>query len=321
MDKPIIEQMRDRMEDAGSILISSHIGADGDAVCSVLALGLALQDKGKAVQMVLSESVSDRFAHLEGVEQIKTKADDESVDLVIALDSGDEERLGKVIKGLPGVGINIDHHVTNTMFGAINLVDPESVAACAMLAEHFEALDLQFSPAVVDALLTGMLTDTLGLRTSNMTGKALRIAASLVERGADIQVLFEHALLGHSYVAMRYWGAGLSKLKCEEKLLWTTLTLEDRENTEYTEGDDAELINFLAATKGAAITLIFIEQVGKQIKVSWRSRGDYDVAAIASSFGGGGHQAASGATVAGDLENVQARVLDATREALHAIPA
>lgn len=315
LDKELIAEARRRIEEAERILVASHVGPDGDAVCSTLGLGLALQERGKSVQMVLSDGVSEGFNHLQGIEQIVTRPNGE-VDLVIAVDAADQERLGAAIDGLGPVHINLDHHITNTQFGEINLVDVDSVAVCALLAEHLEELGLAFSKPVVDALFTGMLTDTLGFRTSNMTPKALRLAADLLDRGAEMQPLYEKALLRRSLEAMRYWGAGLSKIQMEDGLLWTTLTLEDRKATGYQQSDDAELINALAATQGAHVTVLFIEHGPKDVKVSWRSRGEYDVASLASEFGGGGHRAASGASVEGSLKDVQDRVLAATRALL-----
>lgn len=316
LNKALVDAARQKIADAKTILVASHVGPDGDAICSTLGLGLALKAAGKDVQMVLSDGPGSGFEHLAGVETIQRKAQG-AFDLVISVDCADQERLGTSIKTQPQVDVNIDHHVTNTMFGALNLVDIEAVAACAIVAEQLEGLGLAFSPEVVDALLTGMLTDTLGFRTSNMTAHALRIAADLLERGAHIQPLYERALLRRSYAAMRFWGAGLSKITMEpDGLLWTTLTVEDRKQAGYTSSDDAELINTLAATEGAKITMLFIEHQDKQTKVSWRSRGDYDVAAIASSFGGGGHRAASGASVAGSLDEVRAKVLAATHAVL-----
>jgi len=320
LSKEVLQQARKRIDESESILVATHVGPDGDAVGSTLGLGLALQAKGKKVQMVLNDGLPKDFDHLEGAEQIVEKASAEDVDLVIAVDCGDQERLGAAIARDSKVHINIDHHMTNTHFGEINLVDIETVAAAALLAENLEDLGLSFSPAVVDALLTGTLTDTLGLRTSNMTPNALRVAADLLERGANIQMLYEKALLRRSFEAMRYWGQGLVKLQIEDGLLWSTLTLEDRKAAGYKNGGDAELINSLASTEGASITLLVIEENEKQSKVSWRSRGDFDVATLAASFGGGGHRAASGATVKGTLEEVLARVLAASRELLNASP-
>lgn len=320
MEQELLKQVRQRIESAQRILISSHVRPDGDAVCSVLALGLALQEQGKQVQMVLADGVPDGFEHLAGVGQIVRQAT-APVDLVVSVDAADANRMGGALSGFPRADINIDHHITNTRFAAINIVDPASVAACAMLAEYFPDLGLSFSAATVDALLTGILTDTIGLHTSNMNPKALRIAADLVERGADLPRLYERGLLRRSFEALRYWGAGLSKLQRDGKLVWTSLSLADRRSAGYTSNDDAELINNVAFVEGATIVVLFIEQVDKQVKVSWRSQGDMDVSQIAAQFSGGGHVPAAGAVLVGSLEEVQARVLHATRAALVAAPA
>ena len=320
MDKELLKQARLRLEGAQRILISSHVRPDGDAVCSVLALGLALQDKGKQVQMVLADGVPAGYEHLAGIEQIVRQAIP-PVDLVVSVDAASPDRMGGALSGFPQADINIDHHVTNTRFGVIDIIDPASVAACAMLAEGFPELGLSFSPATVDALLTGILTDTIGLHTSNMNPKALRITADLVEMGADLPRLYERALLRRSFAALRYWGAGLSKLQREDNLVWLSLSLADRKVSGYTSNDDAELVNNVAFVEGATIVVLFIEQVDNQVKISWRSQGDVDVSQIAALFGGGGHVPAAGAVLSGSLEEVQPLVLQATRAALQAVPA
>jgi len=312
VNKKTFSDARKLIEDANSILIVSHLGPDGDALCSTLGLGLALLAKDKKVEMVLSDGAPEGFDHLEGIDLIQRSASGPA-DLVIAVDCGDEERLGNSIRKQHGVDINIDHHMTNTQYGKINIVDAEMVASSAQIAAYLAEFALDFSPGIVDVLLTGMLTDTLGLRTSNMNGAALRIAADLLDRGANIQTLYELALMRRSFEAMKYWGTGLIKLERENGLIWSTLTPEDRKQAEYKKTDDGDLINSLASTEGAKITVLFIEQDDKkQIKVSWRSRGDYDVATLAASFGGGGHKAASGASLVGGLKAVQERVLAAS---------
>lgn len=320
LDQTTLDKACHVLADAERILIASHVNPDGDAICSVLALGLALQDQGKQVQMVLNNGFSSTFRYLEGADQITYKGQG-PVDLVVALDAADKERIGDVGQDFPEIGINIDHHITNTRFAALNLVDAESVATCSLLAEHFGDLGLEFSPPVVDALMTGLLTDSLGFRTANMNAKTLRIAADLVDRGADLPTLYQRALLDRTFEAMRYWGAGLSDLQREGELVWASLTLEARKAAGYPGNDDAELVNALATIDGAAVTVLFIEQPKEQVKVSWRSHGQVDVAAIATSFSGGGHVAAAGATLAGTLADVQARVLKATRQVLAGVSA
>ncbi|MCW5876012.1 MAG: DHH family phosphoesterase [Anaerolineales bacterium] len=320
MDTSLLKQARQWLQGAQSILIVSHVRPDGDAICSVLGLGLALQAQGKQVQMVLPDGLPEGFDHLQGVEQIVRRAQGPA-DLVVALDAAAQERTGESLQGFPEVHINIDHHVTNTRFGQLNLIDPASVATCAMLAEHLPTLGLDFAPGVPEALLTGILTDTIGFHTSNMNPKALRIAADLVEMGADLPSLYERALLRRSFAALRYWGAGLSKLQREGDLVWTTLSLADRSETGYPGNDDAELINNIAFVEGAAVVVLFVEQHDNQVKMSWRSQGDIDVSRIAAQFGGGGHVAAAGANQAGSLAEVQQRVLQATRAAMQGVPA
>lgn len=316
MNTELLQQAAARLRAAQRVLVTSHVRPDGDAVSSVLALGLALQAKGKQVQMVLADGVPADFKHLHGWAEVVRSAV-APVDLVVTVDAATQDRCGESLSGFPKVDINIDHHISNTNFGELNLVDPAAVATCALLAEHFPILGLEFSPAVLDALLTGILTDTMGFRTSNMTPKALRLSADLVEQGADLPALYERALLRRSFQAMRYWGAGLTSLQQEGGLVWGSLTLADRKAASYPGNDDAELINNISMIEGAAITVLFVEQADGQVKVSWRSQGGHDVSRIAAQFGGGGHVAAAGAVVHGSLAEAHERVLAATRAALH----
>lgn len=320
MDNSLLTQARQRLHSAERILIVSHVRPDGDAICSVLGLGLALQATGKDVQMVLSDGLPEGFDHLAGVEQIRRKAEGQ-VDLVVALDAAAQERTGEALRAHPKVHLNIDHHITNTLFGELNLIDAESVATCAMLAEHLPALGLDFAPGVADALMTGLLTDTIGFHTSNMTPKALRLGATLMEKGANLPTLYERALLRRSFQALRYWGAGLTSLQREGGLVWASLTLADRKAAGYPANDDAELVNNIAFVEGAAVVVLFVEQHDNQVKMSWRSKGDIDVSQIAAQFGGGGHVAAAGANLSGSLVEVQTQVLAATRAALQAVAA
>ncbi len=319
MDKQLLDQVRQRLASAKRVLLTSHVRPDGDAVSSVLSLGLALQEIGKNVQMVLSDGVSSDARHLKGTELIVKKST-APVDLVITLDAAAQDRCGAALSDFPKVDLNIDHHITNTRFGALNLIDPAAVSTTAVLADSFPALGLPFTPAVIDALLNGMITDTLGFRTSNMTPKAMRIAADLMEKGADLPALYERALLRRSFTAMRYWGAGLSTLQRDDGLVWATLSLADRNATGYPGNDDAELVSNVSMIEGAAITVLFIEQADNQVKVSWRSQGGHDVAQLAAQFGGGGHVAAAGAVLTGSLAEVQERVLQASRATLQAVP-
>lgn len=316
MNKTSIQKAQKLIQDAQRILVVSHIRPDGDAVGSVLGLGLALQSKGKDVQMILENGIPNSFRHLTGSDRIKKKAKD-SYDCSIVVDCSDLTRTGKVFLDGYRPDINIDHHNTNLNFAKINLVDSKATATTEILARILPIWNLSIDIPVAEALLTGLITDTLGFRVSGMSPGSLRIAADLFEIGADLPVLYSKALLTRSYRAARYWGKGLSTLQLEDRLLWTRLTLEDRQTANYPGRDDADLINILQTIADADIFVIFIEQTNHSVKVSWRARPGFDVSKIALLFGGGGHKPAAGAEIQGRIDEVVDKVLTATRPLLN----
>jgi phosphoesterase RecJ-like protein len=293
-------------------MVTTHVRPDGDAIGSLLGLGLALQQAGKDVQMVSADGVPMSFRHLSGSEQVDTQCVEE-VDLIIAVDCSDLSRVGKILDGRSAPDINIDHHVTNLGFARINLVEPKSVATAEIIAGHLNDWGLPLTRDVAAALLTGMITDTLGFRTANMTPKALRMAADLMEVGVDLPDLYLKALVQRSFEAARFWGMGLSHVEREDGLIWTTLSMADRQAVGYPGRDDADLINMLSAITGVVICVIFVEQPHGRTKISWRSQPGFDVSEVALKFGGGGHPNASGAEISGNLEEIRELVLKETR--------
>jgi phosphoesterase RecJ-like protein len=233
-------------------------------------------------------------------------------DLVGLVDCSEVERAGNVLKDWPMPDINIDHHCTNMDFARVNLVDPHAVATAEIVADLIPALGMKITTPVAAALLTGLVTDTIGFRTSNVTPKAMRLAADLMETGVDLSELYRRLLIDRSLEAVRLWGAGLTKVERRDRLAWTTLTRLDRETVHYPGRDDADLINILAAIEDVDISIIFVEQSNGSVKVSWRAQPGFDVSKVALSFGGGGHAAASGAEIKGSLAEVQAAVLEQT---------
>lgn len=316
MDSAIIEQIGKRLETAQSVLIASHVRPDGDAIGSLLALGLALRNAGKTVQMALQDGVPASFRFLEGHDLVQKEPKGEW-DTFISVDCADFKRLGKPFESVRKPDINIDHHITNERFGTLNLIVGEEVATAAILTDCLPRWGLEITPPIANALLTGIVTDTLGFRTSNTTPESLRQAALLMERGANLPELYSRSLVRRSFPAARYWGAGLSSLKQEDGLVWGTLTLADRKAAGYGGNDDADLINVISAIDGSKVGMIFVEQADNHVKISWRALEDgIDVSKVAKHFKGGGHAAAAGADIPGALSEVQPLVLKTTREML-----
>jgi bifunctional oligoribonuclease and PAP phosphatase NrnA len=311
MSISIDDEIRSAFAKANRIVLISHIRPDQDAIGSLLGLGKALELAGKNVQMVLSDSISVGMRFLEGADKV-TKTFESPVDLIVSLDCSDQKRLGKALPEDVKVDINIDHHLSNLNFGRINLIEPENVATCAVIAEHLKIWGLEINKTVATALLMGILGDSLGFRTSNTSSDTLRLAANLMDYGISMSELYIKTLVKRSYPAAKYWGYGLANLTKSDGVIYTKLTLEDRKSSLYTGNDDADLINMLSTIENATVAVVFVEQSKDKVKVSWRAIPGLDVSKLALSFGGGGHPAASGAEIAGSLSEIQEKVLLAT---------
>jgi len=317
MDIALNGVIKDRLHAANRAVLASHVRPDGDAIGSLIALGLALQNAGKTVQMVLVDGVPASFKFLQGSELV-IKEPSGDFDTFISVDCADLRRLGKAFDSFPRPDINIDHHVTNERFGQVNLIEAEEVATSAILTNHLPAWGFEITRPIAAALLTGIVTDTLGFRTANTTPESLRQAATLMETGVDLTDLYMRSLIKKSFPAAKYWGAGLSSLENRDGIVWGTLTLADRKAAGYGGNDDADLINMISAIDNNKVGMVFVEQSNNHVKVSWRAlEPGIDVSPVAKYFKGGGHAAAAGADIEGGLNEIQKEVLTRTREILN----
>lgn len=310
MEQEASTRIRSFLQEANRVVITSHIRPDGDAIGAVLGLGTALLEAGKLVQMVLADGVPAVYKQVPNRELVTRKIQGE-YDLAIVLDCSDLERTGGIF-GDSQPHINIDHHITNLHFAQVNWVQPEAAATCEILAAMLSDWGLNLSPTVATQLLTGIVTDTIGFRTSNTRPETLRLAALLMEQGASLSEVYQHTLLRQTYLEAGLWGRGLTKLQRQDRLIYTSLTLEDKNEVGYVGSDDADLINLLSTIDDVDIAIIFVELTGGIIKVSWRARPGFNVSQIAVQFGGGGHVAASGAQIPGTLDDVIHIVLETT---------
>lgn len=310
----ISQSIHTMLQVASQPLIAAHIRPDGDAIASLIGIGFALNNAGKQCQLVLVDGVPSKYKFLDGSQLISKKVQP-GYDLVIALDCSDQKRMGESFSGL-AVDINIDHHITNENYAKANLVLPEEAATSAILAQYLPKWGFPLTPEISEALLMGILTDTIGFRTSNVSPQTLRVSAELMENGGNLTELYEKALVAQSFPASVLWGLALSRLKKEGKLAWTSITLQDRKEAGYSGKDDADLTNLLSTIEDIDVVVLFNEQNKCKIKISWRSDAGIDVSTIAHRFGGGGHPPASGVEISGNLEEVEEMVLKITKQYL-----
>ena len=239
-------------------------------------------------------------------------------DLIIALDSADIDRLGNAYANLnqsiPKI-INIDHHITNTQYGQINLVDSEANATAELLFLLFQKLHVEITPDIAVCLLTGLLTDTLGFRTAAVGSDTLRIASALVDAGADLYMVFTRALIQKPLSTILIWQKGLKNIKTEDGVIWTTISREERLEAGSQSVGSSGLGNLLADVEKVAMSAVFMETDNGKVSVSFRCRSPFDVSELAKTFGGGGHQLAAGCTIDGSLKDVESIVItQAVRE-------
>jgi len=312
MQADVISTIGKMLKDARNILVIAHLRPDGDAIGSVVGMGLALQTSGKQVQMIMQDPIPARYRFLKGVELIR-QSPGGHFDLSVALDSGDLERLGDLFKD-DKPDINIDHHITNELFAKVNLVIPDQVATSAILAEYLPKWGFPLCAAAADALCMGLLTDTNGFRIPSVTPATLELGAELMRHGAALTEIYQQALVSQSLPASKLWGLALSKLQFKEGLVWTSITLQDRDQAGYQGKDDAEIANFLTGVEGSRVALLFNEQDANKVKVSWRSRNHTDVAKLAQFYNGGGHPNAAGAEIAKSLQTAEKEIIQKTLE-------
>ena len=315
----VFSEIKLLVEQANTIMLASHKKADGDAVGSLLGFGLSLNAAGKQVLMVLPDGVPTSYRFLDGYKLISRPVDAQ-VDLFISLDCADKGRLGPQLETRL-VDINIDHHATNDLFAKVNLVMPEVPATAMIVANMLFDWNYPLSQAVLDALLTGIVADTLGFRTSNMSAETLFIAGKLFENGGRLTELYENALHTRSFEAVKFWAQGLQRINKQDGIVWTSLTIEDRTSSSYSGNDDADLINVLSSIEDAQVAIIFVEQKNGNTKVSWRAKKGLDISKLAVKFGGGGHPGASGAEISGSLSETESLIIEATKTYVQQIDA
>lgn len=303
------------------ILCVSHINPDGDAYGSLLGMGWILQHLGKNPVLAMHDRTPADFRFLPGSEQIISPgAVADTYDLIICLDASSPDRMGAVFRSEvhgPLPLLVIDHHVTNTRFGTWNWVAPDYAATCQMLVTLAEALAVPLTGSLADCLLTGIVTDTLGFRTSNTTPAVMEAAVQLMKGGANLADIVARTLSRRSARVFQLWGMVLSTLHLEEGVIWVTLNREQMQRAGTK--DDGQLSSMLVTATEANISATFTEKVDEKgqlaVECSFRAKPGFNVGTLAFQLGGGGHPPASGCTLPGTLAEVTARVVPLLKEA------
>ncbi len=312
MARPELSEIAEILAASQRILVLTHIAPDGDAIGSLLGLGWLLREQGKQVALVDADPVPPELRYLPGVEAIGSMPPPWSWDAVVALDASDTPRLGpayqpQTFDGAPVIAI--DHHVTNLYFARYNWVDPSAAATAQIIVHLADAWGVPISTPAAVCLLTGLVTDTRGFRTSNVTVDVMATAMRLMESGANLADISERTLNYKPFASIRLWGPALDQVQLRGQVIWTRVTHGMRARVGAPDGSDSGLVSFLLSAPEAHIAAVFTEKPDGRIEVSLRAKPGYKVSDVALKLGGGGHPLAAGCTVDGPLAAAEERVL------------
>lgn len=302
-----VDQIKDALSSATSILIATHEHPDGDALGSSLALYHALKQWNISATVYIPDHIPDFFSFLPGVDKLTVKMPDTtSFDAFVILDSTQFDRTHLEQKALEHPNtISIDHHHSNQRQAHINLVIPQAAATTNILFELFLLLDIEITRDIATCLLTGIFTDTGSFMHDSVTPEILEIASFLMNKGARLSHIAHETYQKKDLPALRIWGRALSRIitSPETGASISVITHKDLEECGATYDDLSGVVNMINTLPGSKFALLLTEREPGKIKGSLRSEPHkhVDVSKIARRLGGGGHVLASGFDVPGHI--------------------
>lgn len=312
-------------------LLMTHVSPDGDALGSELALAATLRHHGKSVRTVIASPLPPRYRFLDPdsrkIERFTPPGDEfNNVDAIIIVDTGTWNQLGDFgpfLKASSLPRLVIDHHRTQDELGGLHLVDTSAEAAGRLIYEACMALGGPLTAEIADALFLALATDTGWFRHASTTARSFALAEELTRAGANPNVLYDQLYEQNPLGKLQLTGRALERLRTcgNGRIAYTEVYLRDYGETGSAPPDTEDLINLPRSIEGVEVALMFIEQTGTSVKVSFRSRSKVDVDKIAEHFGGGGHRLASGATLPGTMDKVRHKVLATVESSLETVPA
>jgi bifunctional oligoribonuclease and PAP phosphatase NrnA len=304
----------DAIRSGERFLVTTHENPDGDALGSMLAMKLALDQLGKDAVMYLAGDapLPGEYGFMALDELLRRLPEDVSERVLLAVDCANESRLGpdpEVLQQVPLV-VDIDHHHDNTRFGDVNVIDAKASSTGELLRDLLFELDIELTPAIAEALYIALVTDTGRFQYTNTTPKSLRLAAELVESGADLHRIFQGVYESVQFAKLKLLARALERAQVYEggRLVVSYLLRDDFHEVGAAEPYSEGIIDYLRAVEGADMAVLIREPpraAGPTRRVSLRaSHDELDVSAIARKSDGGGHRQAAGFSSEASIEEI-----------------
>jgi len=305
----MLKEVLKQIEQRDRFVLTSHARPDGDAIGSALACCQILRSVGKSAEVVLRDGVPRIYQPLPFADQVvqsdKVNGNYEAA-ILLECDSVQRARLSGLENHFL---ISIDHHLSGRPFAHVNWIDPDAVATAEMVYRLAREMSAPLSPEIATCLYTALLTDTGSFMFEGTNEHTFALARELVRAGADPAYCARNVYFAHSTAKMRLLGAALSNLHREGPLAWIWVTREQMEQFGAKEEDCEGLVNYALSIQDVEVAAFFRELPDGRYRVSLRSKGGMNVAAVAERFGGGGHACASGLSLDGPLSEAVTRVL------------
>ena len=312
----MIEQVLRHIRERDRFVVTSHTRPDGDAVGSALAMVQILRGMGKSADVILGDAVPviyQPLPHADTIIHATQVNGNYDAAVILECDSLTRTRL----HGLEGhFLINIDHHASSKPFAHVNWIDPDACAVAELVFRLAKAAGARITPDIATCLYAAVLTDTGSFCYSPTNAHTFELAKVLVQHGADPARIAQKIYFSSPTSKMRLLGAALSNLHREGAMTWMAITREDMERCGALEEDCEGLVNYALGIAGVEVAAFFREIGPERVRVSVRSKGAVNVALIAEKFGGGGHECASGFSLAGPLAAAEEIVLNELRPKL-----
>lgn len=311
------------LENVHSVCVTGHLRPDGDCVGSTLGLYTYIRKNfpDKEVRLYLEEP-SDKLRFLEGFEGLDSSyPSHEPFDLMIVLDCGSLDRVGKALKYFNEAKhtINVDHHISNTMFADENYVNGSSSSACEEIYKMMDPALVTRETAI--ALYTGIVYDTGVFKYSCTSPLTMQIAGELMKFDLPTDYIIDESFYAKSYDENRIFGYTVmkSQLAHEGRMIYSTLSQKEMNEFGVSSKELEGIVSQLRLTKGVLVSAFLYETKAGSVKLSLRSTDPFNVNEIASMFGGGGHVRASGAEMKGSLEECLGRVIEVIGQRLETL--
>ena len=321
------QEVVSRIRAAHTVLTVCHENPEADALGSALALALAVEQLGGRATPVCADAAPQMYDFMPRIERFRQDPDPSlDYDLIVVGDCGDLARIGPVLNrnaelfGRVPI-VNIDHHVSNVGFGAVDWIDATAAATCEMDTLLMPALGVPLTAAdgaIAAALIAGVVIDTANFQHPNVTPRTLRVAAELVGVGAPLAETARLLYRTKPNRQLQLFGRVLGRLQTDldGRLVWSSLDDDDFAATKTTAEDAEGLSDLLSQSAEAALVILF-RQNGDRTKISVRTRaGGPDATVLTGTFGGGGHARAAGATIALSVKEAERAVLAEARQLL-----